>query len=103
MPRATPPAPGATRGPLPKSQAPQLASLVQEPPNGDQWLNEIKLDGYRLLIWVADRKARIRTRNAKDWTDRFPAVAQEAAKLDVQAALLDGELVAMRPDGTSSF
>jgi bifunctional non-homologous end joining protein LigD len=75
----------------------------QEPPKGDQWLNEIKLDGYRLLIWIADGKARIRTRNDQDWTDRLPAVAAEATKLGVQTALLDGELVAMWSDGTSSF
>lgn len=101
--RTDPPAKGAKKGSLPASQAPELASLAGEPPDGDKWLSEIKLDGYRLLIWLQNGKATIRTRGGLDWTDRLPAVARETARLGVQSALLDGELVALKEDGASSF
>ncbi|HEY6432378.1 MAG TPA: DNA ligase D [Acetobacteraceae bacterium] len=98
-----PPAPKAVRRSLPKTQAPQLCAVADEPPGDEGWLSEIKFDGYRLLIFVHHGKPRILTRNGHDWTDRFPAVAGEASKLPVDAALLDGELVALRDDGLSSF
>ncbi len=102
-PRTEAPADRAKKAPLPATQAPELASLAEAPPEGDDWLNEIKLDGYRLLIWLENGKATIRTRGGLDWTDRLPAVAAQAAKLPVHSALLDGELVALRDDGASSF
>lgn len=98
-----PPAPGAVRGKLPRSQAPQLCAIAEQPPDGPDWISEIKFDGYRLLVWVEDGKARVVTRNGQDWTDRLPAVAQAASALHLRSALLDGELVALREDGTSSF
>ena len=98
-----PPAPGAKRGKLPQTQAPQLAALVEDPPEGDDWVSEIKFDGYRLLAWNDHGKARLVTRNGHDWTDRLPAVAKAVAALDVDSALLDGELVALDKDGVSSF
>jgi len=98
-----PPAEGAERAKLPQRQAPQLASLAEEPPNGQGWISEIKFDGYRLLCWIDHGKVRLVTRNGLDWTDRFPTVARELGKLDVDAALVDGELVALDKDGASSF
>ena len=102
-PAKTSPGPGAVRGKLPKTQAPQLSTLADEPPEGERWLSEIKFDGYRLLIWLDHGKARLVTRNGLDWTNRLPAVARGAARLEVETALIDGEMVALRPDGTSSF
>jgi len=98
-----PPAEGAKRGPLPESQAPQLAELSDTVPEGDEWLAEIKFDGYRLLLFVDSGTARVVTRNGHDWTDRLPAVARAAAALPVETALLDGELVALDAQGISSF
>jgi bifunctional non-homologous end joining protein LigD len=97
------PAPGAKRGKLPASQSPQLCAVAEEPPKGKNWISEIKFDGYRLLIWIDHGKARLVTRNGLDWTGRLPAVARAAAKLDVETALLDGELVALDDTGKSSF
>jgi bifunctional non-homologous end joining protein LigD len=97
------PADGARRGALPEHQAPQLALVVDAPPDGDEWLNEIKFDGYRLLVSIDDGIARVTTRNGHDWTDRLPAVARAAVALDVHSALLDGELVALDKQGRSSF
>ena len=98
-----PPAQGAVRGELPATQAPQLASLVEKPPEDSGWLNEVKFDGYRLMAFVHGGAARLITRNGLDWTRRLPTVAAAVAKLKVRSALLDGELVALRDDGVSSF
>ena len=97
------PAAGAVRSRLPQRQAPQLAAVAEKPPEGEGWISEIKFDGYRLLCWIDRGKVRVVTRNGLDWTDRLPAVAREVGKLDVDAALIDGELVALDKDGVSSF
>ena len=98
-----PPAPGAVRGALPEVQAPQLATLAEEPPSGAGWVSEIKFDGYRLLASIADGKVRLLTRNGHDWADRMPAVARAFAGLKIGSAMFDGELVWLQPDGVSSF
>ena len=98
-----PPAPGAVRGPLPDSQAPQLCLLANDPPADDAWLTEIKFDGYRLLASVKDGVVRLLTRNGLDWADRMPAVAAAIAGLGLRSAMMDGELVALQPNGVSSF
>ncbi len=83
--------------------APQLATLVSGPPPGDEWVHEIKLDGYRILLRIEGGRASLLTRNRQDWTARFPAVAEAAAALPVKEALLDGEIVALDRAGVSSF
>ena len=88
---------------LPQRQAPQLASVADEPPEGNGWISEIKFDGYRLLCWLDHGKVRVVTRNGLDWTDRLPAVARAIGKLRVDTALVDGELVALDKNGASSF
>lgn len=98
-----PPAPGAKRGKLPASQSPELCATADDPPEGRDWISEIKFDGYRLLAWIDHGKVRLVTRNNNDWTDRMPAVAKAVARLKVETALLDGELVALDARGISSF
>ena len=63
---------------LPRFVAPQLATLVDQPPEGPEWLHEIKLDGYRMLCRIADGKMRLLTRTGQNWTHRFPALARSA-------------------------
>jgi bifunctional non-homologous end joining protein LigD len=103
----TPPAPTdkpRTRAKaMPRWREPQLATLVDEAPEGAEWLAEMKYDGYRALIAVAGGKARVFTRNGKDWTDKFPAVADAAATLETDGTLLDGEIVAFDAQGRTSF
>jgi bifunctional non-homologous end joining protein LigD len=88
---------------LPAWVAPQLATLVSGPPPGDDWVHEIKLDGYRILLRAERGRVKLLTRNRQDWTARFPAVAEAAAALPVKEALLDGEIVALDRAGVSSF
>jgi bifunctional non-homologous end joining protein LigD len=94
---------GARRAALPTFVAPQLALLVSAPPAGDQWLHELKFDGYRILCRVAQGQSRLLSRRGNDWTMRFTAVARAAADLPVREALLDGEVAVLQPDGTTSF
>jgi bifunctional non-homologous end joining protein LigD len=95
-PRRTPPK-------LPAVAAPQLATLVDAVPAGNDWLHEIKFDGYRALVAVAGHKVRVSTRNGLDWTDKFGPLVEAIAALDLPPALIDGEIVAFGPDGNPSF
>ena len=88
---------------MPSQLAPQLATLSKTIPRGDEWLHEIKLDGYRILARVDDGQVTLMTRSGLDWTDRFPTIAKSLGKLPVRSAWLDGEIVAEDENGISSF
>ena len=94
---------GGPKESLPKFIAPQLATQAATPPRNSGWLNEIKLDGYRIQARLHDGKVELLTRTGLDWTHRMKSVATAVGKLPAQAALLDGEVVVIRQDGTSSF
>ncbi|WP_066726838.1 DNA ligase D [Sphingomonas pituitosa] len=86
---------------VPPFRSPQLATLVDTVPTGNQWLHEIKYDGYRALIATGGGGPRIYTRSGLDWTAKFPGIAEAAATLP-PGALIDGEIVAMH-DGKPDF
>ena len=94
---------GARKAPMPDNPRPQLATLVEKAPQGPDWLHEIKYDGYRLLARIERGKVRLITRGGLDWTAKFPELAQRLGELPVNTALIDGELVRLEPDGTTSF
>jgi bifunctional non-homologous end joining protein LigD len=94
---------GAIREPLPDFVSPQLASLVQAAPEGAGWIHELKLDGYRIQARVDGGEVTLRSRRGHDWTDRMPRIAEESARLPVDRAILDGEVVALRADGAADF
>lgn len=95
--------PGAKPASFPSRVEVQLATLSKEPPSGDEWLHEIKFDGYRMICRIDNRRAQFITRNHKDWTKRLPFLAEAAQRLPVRQAILDGEVVVLRPDGTTDF
>ncbi|MEN6451015.1 MAG: DNA ligase D [Thermoguttaceae bacterium] len=95
--------PGARRAKLPDTFRPQLATLVVHPPEGDDWWHETKLDGYRLALRIDGRKVDLLSRRMQSWTARLPHLVEAATRLPVRAALLDGELVAVEPDGVTNF
>jgi bifunctional non-homologous end joining protein LigD len=95
--------PGARKIAMPEFVAPQLATLVKEAPKGNEWLHELKFDGYRLLCHLTRGSVRLWTRHQKDWTDKFPNVAKALKTLRVQSAILDAEVVALDSSGRSSF
>ena len=92
-----------TRSLPPKFTQPQLSLLVKAPPSGLNWAHELKYDGYRIHARLVRGEARLLTRTGLDWTDRYEATAQAISALAAQSAYLDGELCAVRPDGTTSF
>ncbi|HEX3113196.1 MAG TPA: DNA ligase D, partial [Candidatus Eisenbacteria bacterium] len=81
----------------------QLATLVARAPEGEDYLHEIKYDGYRALCRLARGSASFLMRSGQDWTSRFAALAAEAERLDAGQAVLDGEIVIVEPDGRTSF
>jgi bifunctional non-homologous end joining protein LigD len=95
--------PGARPNKLPEIIKPALATLVREAPSGPDWIFELKFDGYRLLAHIKDGRVVLRTRAGNDWTDRFPTIARAAARLAVESAILDGEVVVLAPDGATDF
>jgi bifunctional non-homologous end joining protein LigD len=95
--------PAAKRAKLPTSQSVELATLAKEAPAGNDWLHEIKLDGYRMLCRVDKAQARFISRNGHDWTKKFPELAQAVGDLPIEQAMLDGEVVAVDPDGVTRF
>ncbi len=95
--------PGARKAPLPDFKAPQLATLVSEPPKGDEWFHELKFDGYRLVCHLSRGRARFWTRNGKDWTETFPNLAAALQSFPAINAVLDGEVVVLDKEGRSSF
>jgi len=88
---------------MPRDARPQLATLVPEAPEGDDWLHEIKYDGYRVLARIERGRARLITRGGLDWTDRFAVVADALRRMPVKQAILDGEIAMVLEDGTTSF
>src|SRR6267142_2242628 len=79
---------------------PQLATLKAKVPSGDQWLHEIKFDGYRVQVHLDKGKKRVFTRNGLDWTKRFSVIA---GALDIPGqAVIDGEVVVTH-EGRANF
>jgi bifunctional non-homologous end joining protein LigD len=94
----------APRGKAPSVPiAPELATLVTSAPEGDDWVHELKFDGYRVMVQCQGAGVRLFTRNANDWTDKFSALARVFEKLPVDSALFDGEVVALDERGVSDF
>ena len=89
---------------LPSFITPALATLKTAPPSGDEWLHEVKFDGYRIQAHITSGKVKLLTRSGLDWTTRFgPAIPQELVSLDCEQAIIDGELVVLSPKGVASF
>jgi bifunctional non-homologous end joining protein LigD len=85
---------------------PELALLVEDVPEGDDWLHEVKYDGYRIFAHVERGHVKLESRNHKDWTARMPTLASALEGLvsaEHPTLLLDGEVVALDEGGVSRF
>ncbi|MEP9387143.1 DNA ligase D [Mesorhizobium sp. KR9-304] len=90
--------------PMPGFIEPQLATLRSNPPSGDEWLHEVKFDGYRIQAHVSQGKVTLFTRKGLDWTAKFGSAIPEAlAALDCEDAVIDGEIVVLSDQGVASF
>jgi bifunctional non-homologous end joining protein LigD len=88
---------------LPDFIAPELALQSDTPPAGDGWLHELKLDGYRIQARKDGDKAQLLTRTGLDWTHRMKTIAALVGALPVEKVILDGEVVVLQENGTTSF
>ena len=94
---------GAKKSSFPEFVEPSLAQLSDAPPRGKDWLHEIKFDGYRVEARIEGRSIKLLTRKGLDWTDRFRSLASSLKKLQLDSALIDGEVIVETQSGVPSF
>lgn len=82
---------------------PQLALLENNPPEGDEWIHEMKFDGYRTFARIEDGEVTLLTRKGLNWTEKYRPIQRELKKLSVENAILDGEIVVLDDKGRSNF
>ena len=106
------PAPRAIAKTAPRKQAgkrvrmpafiePELCTPVDRPPQGGGWGHEVKFDGYRLQLRIANGDVTLKTRKGLDWTGKFRAIA--AAASEFPDAIIDGEVTALDRNGSPDF
>jgi len=100
--RKKPAAIGA-KAPFPGFVEPALATTIEKVPNGDRWIHEIKFDGYRVQVHLANTEVKVYTRRGHDWTLRFKKIASDAWHIAASSAIIDGEIVVPAADGTTDF
>ena len=82
---------------------PLLLTSTDQPPQGSNWIHEVKHDGYRTLLVIERGTARAYTRNGFDWSDRYPDIVSAAGQLPCRFAILDGETIVQNDRGVSDF
>jgi bifunctional non-homologous end joining protein LigD len=80
-----------------------MPTLVDEPPEGEGWIHEIKHDGYRTILAVDGAATRAFTRNGHDWTKQYRTIVEVAAQLPCRTAIIDGEMVVQDESGRADF
>jgi bifunctional non-homologous end joining protein LigD len=94
---------GAKGGAIPDFIEPLLATPRDKPPSGDDWVHEVKFDGYRLQLHKADAGTRCFTRRGYDWAARFPSLVAAVWDLPAHHAVIDGEVVVATERGDTDF
>ena len=97
------PAAIGVKAPFPGFVEPALASSIEKVPSGARWFHEIKFDGYRVQVHLANEAVKVFTRRGHDWTSRFKKVADDAWHIKAGSAIVDGEVVVPAADGTTDF
>jgi bifunctional non-homologous end joining protein LigD len=97
------PAALGTNAPYPGFIEPALATEIERAPKGDRWIHEMKFDGYRVRVHLANAAIKIFTRRGNDWTHRFSKIADDAWHISAGSAIIDGEVVTPAEDGTTDF
>jgi len=88
---------------MPAAIHPMLAESVEEPFDGEEWLFEIKWDGYRAIAFIEGGKVRLVSRNQNDLTPRYPELKHLPRSVKAKNTILDGEVVALDAQGRASF
>ena len=89
--------------PLPQFVPFQLSQSVEKPPSGEQWVHEIKLDGFRMAARIDGGQVQLLTRTGLDWTGKYPSAVAALANVKVKSAYVDGELCGVDNAGLPSF
>ncbi|SFV19496.1 bifunctional non-homologous end joining protein LigD [Bradyrhizobium arachidis] len=95
------PAAVGVKAPFPGFVEPALALSIEKVPSGARWIHEIKFDGYRVQVHLANEAVKVFTRRGHDWTNRFKKVADAAWHIKAGSAIVDGEVVVPAADGTT--
>ncbi|MDQ2994073.1 MAG: DNA ligase D [Pseudomonadota bacterium] len=82
---------------------PQLATLVNVAPKDEEWLHEVKFDGYRIMAYFQNKTVKLITRNGLDWTEKYPKIRDSLNKLQLDNTIFDGEIVAIDKDQRINF
>jgi bifunctional non-homologous end joining protein LigD len=101
-PRKKPAAIGV-KAPFPGFIEPSLATSIEKVPTGERWIHEIKFDGYRVQVHLANEAVKIFTRRGHDWTSRFRKIADDAWHVAAGSAIIDGEVVVPAANGSTDF
>jgi bifunctional non-homologous end joining protein LigD len=88
---------------LPSFVTPMAAIAVKQLPEGEEWLYEVKFDGYRSLIIKAGSSVQLQSRNQKNLTAMYPGIAAAAQNLHAHQAVVDGQIVALDESGRPAF
>jgi bifunctional non-homologous end joining protein LigD len=97
------PAAIGVKAPFPGFIEPALATSIERVPEGQRWIHEIKFDGYRVQLHIANEDVKVFTRRGNDWTRRFKKIANDAFLISASSAIIDGEVVVPAADGTTDF
>jgi bifunctional non-homologous end joining protein LigD len=89
--------------PLPDRLAPMLAVAGSLPSGDAGWAYEVKWDGIRAVVYVEGGRVRALGRSSTDITARYPELREAGEQLGARPAVLDGEVIALGPDGRPSF
>ncbi|MBS4169247.1 DNA ligase D [Parachlamydia sp. AcF125] len=92
----------AKQAEMPEFISPMLATLTDRPFNGEDWLFEIKWDGYRALAFVDEKGVQLKSRNRLLLNEKFPSIVDNLKKIPAKV-ILDGELVVLDHEGRSDF
>jgi bifunctional non-homologous end joining protein LigD len=82
---------------------PALATSIEKVPGGGRWIHEIKFDGYRVQVHLANEAVKVFTRRGNDWTKHFRKIADDAWHISAGSAIIDGEVVVPAANGTTDF
>lgn len=92
-----------TNGRLPARIEVQMPTKAKKVPDGPEWLHEVQLDGYRSICRIDHGRARFLTPDHRDSSRRLAALVSAVQRLPVRQAILDGEVVSLRPDGRADI
>jgi bifunctional non-homologous end joining protein LigD len=96
--------PEAVKAELPATLTPELATLVDKPPaTPEDWVFEIKFDGYRILARVEGKDLKLFTRNGNDWTSKLGVLHKALLKMKLPDGWYDGEIVVHDENGRPNF